>query len=244
MEELVIESSTGEYTRKTWLLRGPADRLHPLCLFLDAEHYLRDMDSLPLIERMMECGAIPPMTCLFVSHASGAARYNDFTCNDRYSRYIARDVVDRVKTEVPSVREDAHAICGLSLSGLSSAYATLNYPQVFSRSLCQSGSFWWRHEWFAAKARALGQLQAKFWLSVGDAETDVRAPHPPKGFSQEISQISGVEKAVTLIELLGGEVKHHLFSGGHSPVAWREELPEALRWLLQNEDQPGAVNGE
>ena len=35
---------------------GPADRVHPLCLFLDGEHYLRDMDCLSIIDKLIADG--------------------------------------------------------------------------------------------------------------------------------------------------------------------------------------------
>jgi enterochelin esterase-like enzyme len=56
--------------------------------------------------------------------------------------------------------------------------------------------------------------------------------HPPTGLWQEISQIAGVEKAVHVLKQSGGTVHYHRFTGGHSLQAWREELSEALPWLL------------
>ena len=123
-------------------------------------------------------------------------------------------------------------ICGVSLSGLLSAYITINYPNIFSYSLCQSGSFWWEHKWFEEMARQSSPIQARFWISVGDQETDENVSHSPTMF-QEISQISGVEKAVQVIEELGGEVNYHLYSGGHEFAPWKEEAADAFHWLFR-----------
>src|SRR5262245_32642087 len=92
-EQHIITSSCGEYTRDVWLVPGPSHLDHPLAVFLDGEHYLRDMDSLPVIGELVETGATPPLSCVFVSHVRGAARHEDFVCNGRYGRFIAQDLV-------------------------------------------------------------------------------------------------------------------------------------------------------
>ena len=74
----------------------------------------------------------------------------------------------------------------------------------------------------------------RFWLSLGNKETDVNVSHPPSGLFQEINQIDGVRKAVALLQELGGKVKYNLFQGGHEVEPWKEEFPDALKWLLSN----------
>ena len=126
-----------------WFAQGPADRPHGLAIFLDGEHYLRDMDSLPVVQGLIDSGAIQPLSVVFVSHKNGAARHQDLTCNERYCRFIAEDVVEWARQRNSQIRNNDNLICGLSLSGLSAAYITLLYPSIFSYALCQSGSFWW-----------------------------------------------------------------------------------------------------
>ena len=90
---------------------------------------------------------------------------------------------------------------GLSLSGLLSTYITLNYPEVFSYSLNQSCSFWWKHEWFRTMARNLSTNNHRYWLSVGNKKTDLNVSHPPFGFLfQGINQVEGVNKAIALLQ--------------------------------------------
>ena len=74
----------------------------------------------------------------------------------------------------------------------------------------------------------------RFWLSVGNKETDVNVSHPPSGLFQEINQIEGVRKAVALLQELGGKVRCNLFQGGHEVKPWKKELPNAIKWLLHN----------
>ena len=238
LEACTIKSSCGNYKRKTWLIRGPLLNTHPLCIFLDAEHYINvvpstnNMNALPIIESLIKNDKVPSMSILFVEHVNGGARHEDYTCNPKYAKFIANDVVEWAKKEVPSIRSKNNIICGLSLSGLLSAYISLNYPKVFSHCLSQTGSFWWKHEWFRKMAANLSANHQRYWLSVGNEETDVNISHPPSGLFQEINQIEGVKKAVLLLQELGGEVNFNLFQGGHKVEPLKAELPIALEWLI------------
>jgi iron(III)-enterobactin esterase len=227
-EQHTITSSCGKYTRDIWLLRGPAGTAQRLSVFLDAEHYIRDMNCIPLIQDLVERRSIPPITCLFVSHHSRDARHRDLICNAEYSRFIAEDTVRWVSERSEDIEKGNSLICGVSLSGLAAVYTALQYPGVFSYSLSQSGSFWW----LADKDMSLPQTTARFWLSVGAEETAKGVSHPPTGLFQRVSQIEGVESAARVLESLGATVRYNLFSGGHAFAPWREEFAPALRWLV------------
>jgi enterochelin esterase-like enzyme len=68
-------------------------------------------------------------------------------------------------------------------------------------------------------------VKNRFWLSVGDQETE--QDDPP-----EVSQIVGVNNALNVLKSLGGTVHYHEYHGGHDMKYWREELDQALHWLL------------
>jgi enterochelin esterase-like enzyme/ribosomal protein S18 acetylase RimI-like enzyme len=230
-EHTVTDPATG-YTRLVRLQRGPSDQPHRLCLFLDGEHYWRDMDAVPVLNDLCDRREMPRMTFAFVGHVSGAARHEDYTCNERYGQFIGGEVMTWLKDEVPMLQDHGHVVAGLSLSGLMAAYLTLKYPQHFDCCLSQSGSHWWKHEWFAKMVRQHAPICARFWLSVGDQETEANVKHPPTGMLQEISQIAGVEKAAQVLKEVGVAVRYNPYHGGHSLRYWREELSEALPWLL------------
>jgi len=119
------------------------------------------------------------------------------------------------------------------LSGLAAAHIALLYPSRFPAALCQSGSFWFEPDAFAQLARQRPPVKTRFWLSVGDEETDEDVSHPPTGLFQGISQIAGVERARAVLEENGGEVNCHRYRGGHSFEHWRAELSDAVQWLLR-----------
>jgi enterochelin esterase family protein len=222
-----ISSRSGKFLRHVWFHPAKTAEPHRLCLFLDAEHYLRDMQSLPALSGLQESGALPPMSMLFVSHVNSRSRHLDYVCNEGYAEFLARDVVGwaRARCELQIAH---HMICGLSLSGLQAAFTACRYAEVFSHALCQSGSFWW----LAENEMPWPPTTAKFWLSVGDKETATNVSHPPTGLFQKISQIAGVEAAVGQLTAAGGTVKYNLYSGGHAAAPWKDELEPALQWLL------------
>ena len=76
-------------------------------------------------------------------------------------------------------------------------------------------------------------MTGRFWLSVGDKETDENVSHTPFLY-QEASQNFGVKNAVELLQKAGAEVHVHLYSGGHEPEPWKGELVGALRWLAEH----------
>lgn len=242
LEEHFLDDPDTGYSRLVRLQRGPADEPHRLCLFLDGESYWRDMDAIPLLNDLLEGGTLPPMTIALVGHVSGAARHEDYTCNESYAHFIGDTVMPWLNKEVSGLDDCGHTICGLSLSGLMSVYLTLQYPQHFTGCISQSGSHWWKHEWFVEMARSKSPIDARFWLSVGDKETNVRVKHLPTGLLQEISQIEGVETAIRILEEIGGKVHYHKFHGGHSNECWRNELGHALHWIASNEMQNKAVD--
>ena len=116
---------------------------------MDVEHYLKSMNMLSILKELITAGRIPKMSVLFISHNGAPSRHKDYTCNERFARYVAEDVVFWAQRQLKSISNKGNVVCGVSLSGLASAHIALNFPLVFSSSLCQSGSFWWHRKHFA-----------------------------------------------------------------------------------------------
>lgn len=232
--ELTITSTEREYARSAWIVEGPETE-HSLCVLLDGEYYRDNLQALPILEALMQRGSIPPMTLVFVAHGGAAARQTDYVRDPEFARFVAEDVVSQARARVQSLSPERHLICGLSLSGLAAAHIALLYPTRFPAALCQSGSFWFEPDAFAQLARQRPPVKTRFWLSVGDEETDVNVTHPPTGIFQGISQIAGVDRARAVLEETGGDVSYHRFRGGHAFEPWRAELGDALEWLLRTE---------
>ncbi|RYD49423.1 MAG: GNAT family N-acetyltransferase [Verrucomicrobiaceae bacterium] len=242
LEEHIVNDPDTGYSRLLRLQRGPTDRPHVLCLLLDGELYWRDMEVMSILNPLMESGRIPPVTFAFVGCVSSLARQEDFICNERYERFIGGRVMGWLRSEIPTLREGGHLIGGLSLSGLMASYVALKNPRYFNACLSQSGSHWWEHAWFREMTLKLALVGGRFWLSVGDLEQQENLSHSPT-LHQEISQIEGVERLAATLRECGATVRCHRHSGGHSYQPWKEELGEALSWLLERGDSSSGKSG-
>lgn len=231
LEEHVVSCPKTKYERIVRLKRGPKEHAHRLLLFLDGEHYWRDMNAIPVIENLIRNGHLPDMSIALVGHVSGAARHEDYTCNERYADFIGEAVMPWLNDAIGNLQPQGHTICGLSLSGLMATYLTLRHPNLFGSCLSQSGSHWWKPEEFTHFVRQQSPTTARFWLSVGSEETESNVTHPPTGLLQKVNQIEGVEKTAALLKDMGGTVHYHQFDGGHQLQPWRHELTDALPWL-------------
>jgi enterochelin esterase family protein len=232
-EQVTVEGE--DYTRTVWFRAGPKQISHALCVFLDGEYYLEKVGALAILEQAIASGRIPSMSFVFVPSNGPQSRHEDFTCNERYARFVAEEILRWTRAQVSSIRSEGNLVCGLSLSGLASAHVALKYPEVFSSALSQSGSFWWSDRRFANLARSCPDIGSRHWLSVGDEETQEDVSHPPTGMHQGVSQITGVQSAVDALRAGGAQVRHHVFRGGHAFDPWRNELNDALQWLVGTE---------
>jgi enterochelin esterase family protein len=201
-----------------------------LCLFLDGEFYLERLETCTHLDRMQASGEIPPVDAVFVSHVDGAARHRDFTCNGEYTKFLVEELLPWIG-EVHHIPTTDILLAGLSLSGLSAAYAAIEHPQVFSRVLCQSPSAWWNDEWLAARVDALPALPARFWISVGTEEVDEDVHHEPTALHQKSSQLDSCRRLAAAVDEKASATRFATFTGGHDMACWNQELPEAIAWL-------------
>jgi enterochelin esterase-like enzyme len=72
-----------------------------------------------------------------------------------------------------------------------------------------------------------------FYLDVGTEEVAESVRHRADVL-QVVSQIEGVRRFRDVLRLRGNSVRYVEFEGGHDFIAWRQTLPEALRWALPN----------
>ena len=241
IEEHNLFSSSGEFSRKAWYLPC-AERPEQFCIFLDGEYYVKRMDAPTKLVELQESGSIPPVACLFISHLNGEARHYDYTCNEQYADFVAGDAVAWLHERNPEVALTGHFVGGTSLSGLQAAFTAMTYSKTFELSLIQSGSFWWNKEWLKENLPELSAKDGRFWISVGDKETESKATHPPTGMRQELDQISATERFIERLKNYNSEVHYHLYNGGHEIRPWEQEFSSAMHWLHQGVEQDGVGN--
>lgn len=237
--EYIVESASGAISKRVWLLDPPSGDPDHIAVFLDGEFYVNRMNGPSIIHDLQCRGDIPRIACAFVSHVDGAARHRDLTCSSDYADFVAGELMQWMHQRHPTVSAADHFVGGASLSGLAAAFIALSYPQVFTRCLCHSGSFWWNDEWLTAQLQYMPNSQTRFWLSVGDQETATGVSHPPSGLRQEGSQIAACTRFAEALAARRNPVHHRIYSGGHDFGPWKDELPDALRWLFSTEPNDG-----
>jgi len=233
MTEHLIPGATGDFSRKAWLFEAGETHPERMAVFLDAEFYLDGMDAGAIVECLVAEGAIPSLPVLFLSHLDTAARHRELTCDENFAAFVAGDVVAWMRRRYPSLAAGDHLIAGPSLGGLAATFIALGYPDVYSRCLSQSGSYWWNGEWLTHHLDDVASSPVRFRLSVGDRETVAGVTHAPSGMRQEVTQRYACERFTEALVRSGHEVQFHLFEGGHDFRCWAAELPAALGSLLK-----------
>jgi enterochelin esterase family protein len=170
--------------------------------------------------------------CSFLSHIDQEHRHRDFVCSDDYSKFLIEELMPELRGQ-NLLGEEPPILVGLSLSGLAALHAGCYNPDVFSGILAQSPSAWWNDEWLVRELETHPARFPRTWLSVGLQETDEDVIHPPSGMHQKTSQWASCHRLVHALQATQTVSHLHEYQGGHDPACWREELNEALQWLLR-----------
>jgi enterochelin esterase family protein len=228
MEEDFVRSDAKPPGRRIWTQpssRGPATRL---LIFLDAELYLERVSAIQLVKQLEEERRIPSAMAVFVSNNGAAARHSDYVCDSAYAQFLSGELLPYLMAQC-SVGFDGAVLIGLSLSGLAAAHAALTTNR-FRVAVCQSPSFWWEGERLASLLPLANGEAPRFWVSVGDLETDSGVSHPPSGLLQGTSQRDSCERGSAALRAAGYQVASRVFPGGHDATCWRDDLALALPW--------------
>ena len=223
--------------RMIWV-RPPRDRSSAghVSIFLDGELYRDQVGANSVIDRLQ--GDIADSWFVFVSMESAEARWLECACYQPFARFVAKELLPWLSTqhhELQFVRK--RTLIGLSYTGLAAAFVAKEFPGIFQRVISQSGSFWWNDCWLSEQYRLSARVPTDFYLDVGTKELAENVLHR-KDVMQAVSQLEGVHRFRDVLRRKGHSVKYVEFDGGHDFTAWRQTLPEALRWALPNQPQP------
>lgn len=230
MDEDFVASTSKPPGRRLWIDRRTAAPAR-LLVFLDAELYLERVQAVEVVRQLEENGVIPPVASVFVSNNGADSRHADYVCDRDYARFLTDELLPFIFGRHPQMPSDQVVLVGLSLSGLAAAHAAIVTGR-FRAAVCQSPSFWWEQERFAATLPRPGNPAAAFWVSVGDLETESGVSHPPSGIFQGTNQRDSCDRGSAALRAAGYVVSHRVYHGGHDPACWREDLALALPWAV------------
>ena len=117
-------------------------------------------------------------------------------------------------------------IGGSSLGGLFAYYSILKHPEIFSKALVFSPSFWFSEEIFTLTQQQSSESlnSTKLFFRAGHKESETMVPLMIK-----MRQIL-IDKGVSMCDLNSKTV----FDGTHSENFWASQFPEAALWLFEN----------
>jgi enterochelin esterase-like enzyme len=231
LDESFIRSVVKPPGRAVWIHRPDTGQTAGVAIFLDAELYLHRVDARAVLDRLVGSSAIAPMTAVFVSSNGAAARHSDYTCDADYGVFLSQDVIPWVGDRYLGRGVGKVIIVGLSLSGLAAAHAAVTQPHNFHAAICQSPSFWWNDERFGSDPPLATPVAPALWVSVGDQEIERGVSHPPSGMWQAASQVDACQRGCDAFRAVGYSINHRVFSGGHDPACWADDLALALLWV-------------
>lgn len=227
LDEAEIASPAFAAPREVWL--QPSLGATRCCIFLDANLYLDRVEAAAVVNHVFPESGRPPLSCVYFSAPSAAARHEDFVCNDSFTDFLADELVPWI--EQRTTVHESYYLCGLSLSGLAAAYAALRRSDVFSGAICQSPSAWWNEEWLTQSLDRWPSSKTRLWLSVGNKEVQQGISHGPSNLFQGTTQLDSCRRLAEALRPRCAEVSYHEFAGGHDPRCWALDLAPALAWL-------------
>ena len=142
---------------------------------------------------------------------------------EQYMAFVVGTVKPFIDAHYRTLPDRQHtAIAGSSLGGLTSHYALLRYPQVFSKTAILSPSYWYSNEVYTQTAAHPWRADTRVWFYIGGREGDESVPD--------------VRRMLPLLATPGRpvpEISLHIDPDArHDERAWRAEFPRAVAWLF------------
>jgi enterochelin esterase-like enzyme len=227
--EHIFQSTILKNQRKIWIERSNLTTPPTLILFLDGELYLQ-MGANEMIANF-RCSNRSIITC-FVSSIDRQTRFKENACYYPFVQFISNELIPWLEKETDSTFDpEKSIICGLSLTGLTSAYVGMVLQTHFRKIICQSGAFWWNEEWLIHQIKNYNFNKLAFYLCVGNKETQTNINHYP-GFFQTISQLDTNRRMKNILFRKGLLTEYAEVEGGHSQDMWKKTLPRALNCMI------------
>ncbi len=159
------------------------------------------------------------------------------TSTDPYIRYITEVVKKEIDSKYRTLSDAEHTVTlGASMGGLCAFVLVLTRPQVFSRAVCMSPSFWYADK-NNASAYSLVEMSAtlsqrppwKLYIDSGDGEGDNKYETKMMEKMLEKSGWSRGAEFEYFLDECAGRVDLGIT---HSESVWRERVNRGLKFVL------------
>ena len=142
-----------------------------------------------------------------------------------YIQFMIEKLIPYINNHYRTLTDFDHTgIGGSSMGGLISLHAGLSNPRVFGKMMIFSPSLWISRMIFNNIKTFTPLEESRIYLYAGGQESDEHLPNARQ-----------METIIRNKMVKGHNIDFH-FSvnelGNHSEVHWREEFPEAIKWLF------------
>lgn len=232
MEPLVVESEVFGHARHEtiYLPHGyDRDRPYPMVIVHDGSDYDDFAGLTVALDNLIDEGAIPPLVAVLIQTGD---RMGEYPRGRRHARYVVKELLPVIEAGY-AVSGDARdrVLLGASLGAVASLSTAYRYPGVFGGLVLKSGSFVLDREKLKARPHPVFEHTARL------VEVLKRAPglEGVRAFvsTGELEGLASDNRA--LAEVLADRGIEVLFQSswdGHHWHNWRDQLRDALTWVL------------
>lgn len=211
---------------------------YPLLLIFDGQAYVSNLIPTPaILDKLISEKLIPPTVAVFVSSIDQACRNRELPCYTPFIEFLVQELLPLIhKHYNVTDKPEKTIVAGSSYGGLAAVYAGLQHPEIFGNILSQSGAFWWNSDgdpnnsWIIRQFDAAPRLPLRFYLDVGDRETNPAVEGP-----EVFPSMASVNRNMhAVLQSKGYPVYYAEFKGGHEYECWKEAFPIGLVILMKN----------
>ncbi|MEV6345660.1 alpha/beta hydrolase-fold protein [Actinoplanes sp. NPDC051851] len=241
LESAVLESGFLGNERRVWVSMPPGERPDegplPFVVHLDGtpEH------SAPSVrDALVRAGLIRPCAVVLVDQL-GSQRYTELTCDPRFSRMLADELLPWLHDRYPLSRDPRDvALAGESFGGLCAGWTALHHPAAFGNAIIQSPSCGYHPDlrWGAGTGDLLRRVPVPTLIAdfLAAEPAPIRIFHDVGELESSITHSRWLDRVLTG---KGYDTRYREFAGGHDYAWWRGLFAEALQWCFPLTAEPG-----
>lgn len=207
---------------------------HPLVVIHDGGDYANYADLTVSLDNLIAAGDIPPLVAVLIEAGD---RMSEYPKGRRHARYLVGELLPAVNDRYAiSAAPRDRVLLGASLGAVASLSTAFRYPGVFGGMILKSGSF------ILDRSKLDQRPDPVFHRVARLVQAFRRAPAlPPMRAFVSTGELEGLaEENRALAELLkekGVDVEFQSSWDGHHWHNWRDQLRDALIWVLGPEDR-------
>lgn len=197
---------------------------YPVVYANDGDGYLHFAELPRVMDYLIEHGQVKPFIAVLIKPTD---RETEYTRHKAYVRFLTNELVPWVDNYLATRAEaSARVIIGAGLGGWIAAHVAWRRPNVFGAVGVQSGYLSYQNDALMRGYAAAPHLGTRFYLTVGEFETDMRGDGHPEG-----DLVAAQRRFVELLQRQGYQVQSAEYPEGHQWGFWRAHLGEMFKFF-------------